>query len=97
VTDPNLVKEILTNKLYYKEPISIVFKLAFFGEGLFTINGKDWTERRQIMEHAFHHEALKVPFQTINNKDDKQILLNGKSYALNVKHLNMKIIALVII
>ncbi|KAH9546838.1 hypothetical protein CY35_11G002100 [Sphagnum magellanicum] len=59
VTDPNLVKEILTNKLYYKEPISIIFKLAFFGEGLFTINGKDWTERRQIMEHVFHHEALK--------------------------------------
>ncbi len=66
VTDPNLVKEILTNKLYYKVPLNIIFKLAFFGEGLFTMNGKDWTKRCQIMEHAFHHEALKVPFQTIN-------------------------------
>jgi hypothetical protein len=49
------------------------------------------------MEHAFRHEALMVPFETINKKDDKQILLSGKSYALNVKLLNMKIIALVII
>jgi cytochrome P450 len=70
VTDPILVKEILTNKLYYKDPLNIIVRLAFFGEGLFTMNGKDSIERRQIMEHAFRHEALKVPFQTINKKDD---------------------------
>jgi cytochrome P450 len=73
VTDPNLVKEILTNKLYYKDPLNIIIKLAFFGEGLFTMNGRDWTERRQIMDHAFRHETLKVPFQTIHNKNDKKI------------------------
>ncbi len=61
------------------------------------MNGRNWMESHQMMEHVFHHEALMVPFQTINNKDDKQILLSGKSYALNVKLLNMKIIALVII
>ncbi len=85
MTYPNLVTEILTNKLYYKDPINIILNLAFFGERLFTMNGKDWTKHRQIMEHDFHHEALKVPFQTINNKDDKQILLSGKSYAHKCK------------
>ncbi len=76
--DPNLVKEMLTNKLYYKEPLIIMTKLAFFGEGLFTMNGKNWVERCQIMEHAFHHEAFKVPFQPINNKDDSKNLLSEK-------------------
>ncbi len=66
MTDPNLVKEILTNKLYYKEPTNIMTKLAFFGEGLLTMNGKIWAECHQIMEHVFHHEALEVPFQTVN-------------------------------
>jgi len=82
VTDPNLVKEILTNKLYYKEPTTIMTKHAFFGEGLLTMNGTNWVERRQIMEHVFHHEALKVPFQTINNKHDRKNLLSEKCYAL---------------
>jgi hypothetical protein len=40
VIDLNLVKEILTNKLYYKKPTTIMTKLAFFGEGLLTMNGK---------------------------------------------------------
>jgi cytochrome P450 len=43
------------------------------------MNDKNWAERRKIMEHAFHHEALKVPFQTINNKDDRKNLLSEKS------------------
>ncbi len=85
VTDPNLVKEILTNKLYYKESLNFMVKFAFFGEGLFTLNGRNWVERRQIMEPSFHHEALKVPFRTINTKDDRQILLGEKSYALKYK------------
>ncbi len=60
-------------------------KLAFFGEGLITLNGRNWVECCQIMEPSFHHEALKVPFQTINTKDDKQILLSEKNYALKYK------------
>ncbi len=92
MTDPILVKEILTNKLYYKEPQSIMIKLAFFGEGLLTMNGKNWATRRQIMEHAFHHEALKVPFQTNDNKDDRKNLLSEKCYALKCKFFNIKIV-----
>ncbi|CAM6066140.1 unnamed protein product [Sphagnum tenellum] len=65
VTDPNLVKEILTNKLYYKESLNIMIKLAFFGKGLFTLNGRNWIERRQIMEPSFHHEALKGMVNTM--------------------------------
>jgi hypothetical protein len=49
VTDPNLVKEILTNKLYYRESLNIMLNLAFFGEGLLTLNGRNWVERHQIM------------------------------------------------
>ncbi len=37
------------------------------------------------MKPSFHHEALKVPFQTINTKDDRQILLSEKNYALKYK------------
>ncbi len=85
MTNPNLVKEILTNKLYYKESLDVTVKLAFFGEGLITLNGRNWVERHQIMEPSFHHEALKVPFQTINTKDGKQILLSEKNYALTYK------------
>jgi cytochrome P450 len=96
VTNPNLVKEILTNKLYYKEPTSIMTKLAFFGEGLLTMNGKIWVECRQIMEHVFHHEALKVPFQTINNKHDRKNLLSEKCYALKKIKIFIKIIVLLI-
>jgi hypothetical protein len=96
VTNPTLVKEILTNKLYYKEPTNIMAKLAFFGEGLLTMNDKNWAERRKIMEHAFHHEALKVPFQTINNKDDRKNLLSEKCYALKCKKINIKIVVVLI-
>jgi len=60
-------------------------KLAFFGEGLLTFNGRNWVECCQIMEPSFHHEALKVPFQTINTKDDRQILLSEKNYVLKYK------------
>jgi cytochrome P450 len=96
VTNPNLVKEILTNKLYYKEPTSIMAKLAFFGEGLLTMNDKNWVECHKIMEHAFHHEALKVPFQTINDKDDRKHLLSEKCYALKCKRINVKIVVVLI-
>ncbi len=96
MTDPILVKEILTNKLYYKEPTNIMTKLAFFGEGLLTMNGKNWAKRRQIMEHAFHHEALKVPFQTNNNEDDRKKLLSEKCYAFKCNFLNINIVVLLI-
>jgi hypothetical protein len=96
VTNPNLVKEILTNKLYYKEPTSIMAKLAFFGEGLLIMNYKNWAERCKIMEHAFHLEALKVPFQTINNKVDRKNLISEKCYALKCKKINIKIVVVLI-
>jgi hypothetical protein len=60
-------------------------KLAFFGEGLLTLNGRNWVKRCQIMEPSFHNEALKVPFQTINTKDDRQILSSEKNYTLKYK------------
>jgi cytochrome P450 len=61
VTNPNIVKEILTNKLCYKEFLTIMVKFAFFGEGLLTLNGRNWVERCQIMEPSFHHEAFFSP------------------------------------
>ncbi len=48
------------------------------------------------MEHAFHLEALKVPFQTINNKVDRKNLISEKCYALKCKKINIKIVVVLI-
>ncbi|KAL3830596.1 hypothetical protein ACJIZ3_019398 [Penstemon smallii] len=60
VSDPELVKEILTNKegVFQKiKPISYVKKLL--GDGLVVAEGEKWSRLRKLANHAFHGESLK--------------------------------------
>ncbi|KAI3467212.1 hypothetical protein Pfo_023875 [Paulownia fortunei] len=60
VTEPELVKEILTNKegVYQKiKPVGHVKKLL--GDGLVVAEGEKWSRLRKLANHAFHGENLK--------------------------------------
>ncbi|XP_020547109.1 cytochrome P450 CYP749A22-like isoform X2 [Sesamum indicum] len=60
VTEPELVREILTDKegVYRKiKPISYAKKLL--GDGLVVAEGEKWSKLRKLANHAFHGESLK--------------------------------------
>ncbi|XP_020547293.1 cytochrome P450 CYP749A22-like isoform X2 [Sesamum indicum] len=60
VTEPELVREILTDKegVYRKiKPISHAKKLL--GDGLVVAEGEKWSKLRKLANHAFHGESLK--------------------------------------
>lgn len=61
VTEPQLIKEILSDKhrAYPKrEPREYTKKLL--GNGLVTAQGEKWFKQRKLANHAFHAETLKV-------------------------------------
>ncbi|OMO67202.1 Cytochrome P450 [Corchorus capsularis] len=62
--DPELMKEVLANKLghFQKPPINSL--ILILSRGLTTLEGEQWSKRRRMINHAFHLEKLKVPFFT---------------------------------
>jgi cytochrome P450 len=69
VTNPNLVKEIISNPFQYgKSDVKVIKAKELFGQfGLPTINGEEWVLHRQLLDPAFHMESIKVVFQPIHN------------------------------
>lgn len=61
ITEPELIKEVLTNrdKTYPKvEPRPFLKKLL--GDGIVTTEGQKWGKLRKLANYAFHGESLKV-------------------------------------
>ncbi|KAF5189492.1 Cytochrome p450 [Thalictrum thalictroides] len=85
VTEPHLIKEVLTDKtgVYQKaKPDDIAKNL--FGDGLVMARGTKWSKQRKLANHAFHIENLKgmVPtmigsvenmLQRWENRESKEI------------------------
>jgi cytochrome P450 len=69
VTDPNLVKEIISKPFQYgKFDVKLMKAKELFGQfGLPTLNGEEWVLHRQLLDPAFHMESIKVVFQPIHN------------------------------
>ncbi|CAO2179122.1 unnamed protein product [Urochloa humidicola] len=59
IPDPELVREILSNKFghFGKPKITRVGKLL--ANGLFSYEGEKWAKHRRILNPAFHHEKIK--------------------------------------
>lgn len=61
IKDPELIKQILSNKLghFSKPPISPLIRVLN-RSGLTILDGEDWARHRRIINPAFHLERLKV-------------------------------------
>lgn len=61
VTEPELIKEILSNKedAYPKMDMEGYAK-KLLGETLITNEGEKWAKIRKLANHTFHSESLKV-------------------------------------
>lgn len=59
IPDPELVKEILSNKFghYGKPKSSRIGKLL--AQGVVSLEGEKWAKHRRILNPAFHHEKIK--------------------------------------
>ena len=62
IKDPELMKEVLTNKQghFQKPPMNPL--ITILTKGLTTIEGDMWAKHRKIINPAFHLEKLKVFF-----------------------------------
>ncbi|CAK9881442.1 unnamed protein product [Sphagnum jensenii] len=63
-------------------------KLAFFGEGLLTMNGENWAKHHQIMEHVFHLEALKQVVRLMVSHVANE--LKSKFHIISLWHMQLR-------
>jgi PHYB activation tagged suppressor 1 len=61
ITEPELVKQILSNKdrAYPKTKVSNEIK-KLLGDGIVLSEGEKWVKLRKLANHAFHGESIKV-------------------------------------
>ena len=63
IPDPELVREILSNKFgHYGKPKSSRFG-KLLADGLINHEGEKWAKHRRILNPAFHQEKIKVVVQ----------------------------------
>ncbi|KAK1357960.1 hypothetical protein POM88_051216 [Heracleum sosnowskyi] len=60
IMDPELVKEVLSNKLGHFQKPSLNPLILILTNGLTTLEGETWATHRRIISPAFHLEKLKV-------------------------------------
>lgn len=61
ITDPDLVREVLSNKFGHFEKTKLATRLSkLLVGGLVILHGEKWVKHRRIMNPAFHAEKLKV-------------------------------------
>ncbi|KAH7289364.1 hypothetical protein KP509_31G072200 [Ceratopteris richardii] len=66
ISDPELCKEILSNKLgFYKRPAPSIHLHDLFADGLVTLEGEKWEQHRRMVNPAFYMEKLKAMVPTI--------------------------------
>ncbi|XP_042489570.1 cytochrome P450 CYP72A219-like [Macadamia integrifolia] len=59
ITDPDLIRDILSNKFGHFEKIKGNPLSSLFVRGLVTYNGEKWAKHRRIINPAFHMEKVK--------------------------------------
>lgn len=60
VTEPELIKEVLTNKdKAFPKPEMDGFVKKLLGDGLVTTEGEKWAKQRKLANYAFHGDSLK--------------------------------------
>ncbi|CAM8881663.1 unnamed protein product [Rhodiola kirilowii] len=76
VTEPALIKEILSNKegVYGQKPVEGFVK-KLLGDGLLSAEGEKWYKLRKLANHSFHSENLKgmIPAMIFST----EIMLDG--------------------
>ncbi|KAJ0086928.1 hypothetical protein Patl1_07243 [Pistacia atlantica] len=91
ITDPKLIKEVLSNKNgdFPKNEISPLIRL--FSTGLAVYEGQKWSKHRRIVNPAFHMEKLKQMMPAFSTcceelieKWDKSVIESGGSCELDV-------------
>jgi hypothetical protein len=60
ITDPELVKDVLSNKFGHFEKPQFPALTKLLANGLTTHDGEKWVKHRRILNPAFHLEKLKV-------------------------------------
>jgi cytochrome P450 len=60
ITDPNLVREVLSNKFGHIEKLKFPTLTKLLAEGVGNYEGEKWVKHRRILNPAFHVEKLKV-------------------------------------
>ena len=64
ITDPKLIREVLSNKLGHFEKIKSNPLTRLVATGLANFEGEKWATHRKILIPAFHQEKLKVCFSS---------------------------------
>jgi len=63
VTEPELLKEILSNRNNNYPKMDLEgFPKKLFGDGVASSKGEKWVKMRKLTNHVFHGESLKVTF-----------------------------------
>jgi cytochrome P450 len=62
ITEPELVREILSNKFGHFEKLTFGRLQRMLHNGLAIHEGEKWAKHRRIINPAFHLEKLKVIF-----------------------------------
>lgn len=62
IMDPQLMKEVLSNKLGHFQKPSLNPLILILTNGLTTLEGEKWVTHRRIINPAFHLDKLKVSF-----------------------------------
>lgn len=60
ITDPELVREVLSNKFGHFEKPAASPLVKLLADGLANYEGEKWARHRRILNPAFHLEKLKV-------------------------------------
>jgi len=60
ITDPNLVKEVMSNKFGHIEKLKFPALSKLLAVGIANYEGEKWVKHRRILNPAFHVEKLKL-------------------------------------
>lgn len=59
IVDPDLAKDVLSNKFGHFEKLKVPTLSKMLGSGVASHEGEKWVKHRRILNHAFHLEKLK--------------------------------------
>jgi cytochrome P450 len=69
ITEPELVREVLSNKFGHFEKLTLGRLQRMLHNGLGSHKGEKWAKHRRIINPAFHLEKIKVRFLLCYRQD----------------------------